>query len=415
MQRLANNSDTMNEKTPLRDWDDVYLATEHDRHPSRTHKNIMLLRNYRQTTAVLLLIALLVTFCLWRRTTIQTNSDFEIEMKDGFLRSENDTYDATKKIKPFHGTRLQELDPTLLPGGDSDPRGEKRLIFVGDIHGCSKELKKLLAKVEFDSRRDHLIAVGDTISKGPDNVGVLDELMRIGASSVRGNHEDRILALAPAVLESGSLPVGTDSYGEKFAKDSKLLRDLSPYHLDYLRSMSLMFRVPPLPQAKSTTQKHSSPIGEEILVVHAGLVPALPLDKQDPYFVMNMRSIHKKTHAPFAEAESKKAKTEPWHELWNWYNDRLYNHKSLKDFRVSESTDVSATGTGWFEWLRKGSSRYPKPQVVVYGHRSKEGLQIERWSKGLDTGCVTGGRLTALVLDAKGRQDIVHVGCKDYR
>jgi len=339
----------------------------------------------------------------------------EMEMNEGFLRSGNETYDATKKIKPFHGTRLQELDPTLLPGGDSDPHGERRLIFVGDIHGCAKELKKLLVKVDFDLERDHLIAVGDTISKGPDNVGVLDELMRIGASSVRGNHEDRILALAPAVLESGALPVETDSYSEKFAKDSKLLRDLSPYHLDYLRDMSLMLRVPPLPQAKSTTQKHSSPIGEEILVVHAGLVPALPLDKQDPYFVMNMRSIHKKTHAPFVEAESKKAKTEPWHELWNWYNDRLYNHKSLKDFRVSESTDVSATGSGWFEWLRKGSSRHPKPQIVVYGHRSKEGLQIERWSKGLDTGCVTGGKLTALVLDAKGRQDIVHVGCKDYR
>ena len=42
-------------------------------------------------------------------------------------------------------------------------------------------------------------------------------------------------------------------------------------------------------------------------------------------------------------------------------------------------------------------------------------LQLHRWSKGLDSACVSGGQLTAMVLDAKGKTEIVQVECKDYR
>jgi len=257
------------------------------------------------------------------------------------------------------------------------------------------------------------------ISKGPSSIEVLDGLARLNASSVRGNHEDRILALVPAVLYSGDLPPDADDpTSERFAKDSELLRQFSAEHLKYLRDMPLMLRIPPLPQASESSHKTTSPIGEEILVVHAGLVPAVALRKQDPYFVMNMRSIHTKTHAPMEEAESKKAKTKAWHEIWGWYNERLFKHKSLKDFAVVE--DLSATENAddveeEGEDRLQSKGKYPKPQVVIYGHRSKEGLQIHRWTKGLDTGCVKGEELTALVLDANGKQEIVQVSCQDYR
>jgi hypothetical protein len=53
--------------------------------------------------------------------------------------------------------------------------------------------------------------------------------------------------------------------------------------------------------------------------------------------------------------------------------------------------------------------------VVIYGHDSKAGLQIYRWTKGIDSGCVSGGKLTALILNAKGQQEIVSVGCENHR
>lgn len=56
--------------------------------------------------------------------------------------------------------------------------------------------------------------------------------------------------------------------------------------------------------------------------------------------------------------------------------------------------------------------------TVIYGHDSGRGLQIHRYSKGLDTGCVKGGRLSALIIDndtMEREPNIVSVQCKDYR
>ena len=43
-------------------------------------------------------------------------------------------------------------------------------------------------------------------------------------------------------------------------------------------------------------------------------------------------------------------------------------------------------------------SVYNGPPQIVFGHNAAPGLQLHPWATGLDTGCVYGGRLTALVL-----------------
>lgn len=86
--------------------------------------------------------------------------------------------------------RVGQLDHSLLPLGD------RRLIFIGGIHGCKKELVELLEEAEYNEEQDHIIAVGDIVNKGPDTLGVVDHLMSKNASSVRGNHEERIIPMA---------------------------------------------------------------------------------------------------------------------------------------------------------------------------------------------------------------------------
>lgn len=49
------------------------------------------------------------------------------------------------------------------------PKKGKRLVFVGDVHGCKEELEHLLKKVEFRQKHDHLVLAGDMITKGRRN------------------------------------------------------------------------------------------------------------------------------------------------------------------------------------------------------------------------------------------------------
>lgn len=50
--------------------------------------------------------------------------------------------------------------------------------------------------------------------------------------------------------------------------------------------------------------------GSEVVVVHAGLVPGVGLDRQDPFQVMNMRTIDLDTRVP-----SEMRNGEPWEKV----------------------------------------------------------------------------------------------------
>lgn len=69
-----------------------------------------------------------------------------------------------------------------------------RLLVIGDVHGMLDELKDLLKKADFTtSRGDRVIFVGDLVNKGPESAGVVQYAMDMNATSVRGNHEDKVL------------------------------------------------------------------------------------------------------------------------------------------------------------------------------------------------------------------------------
>lgn len=73
-------------------------------------------------------------------------------------------------------------------------RGRKVLI-VGDVHGCLHEMEELLqeAKSKFPDQEILPIFVGDLLSKGPFPVETLKKLQKIEHYAVRGNHDEAIL------------------------------------------------------------------------------------------------------------------------------------------------------------------------------------------------------------------------------
>jgi len=200
-----------------------------------------------------------------------------------------------------------------------------RSIFIGDVHSCAAELAELLSAVAHTSD-DQVFFVGDLLSRGPDPVGVLRLFRALRARSAVGNHEQRLIAGRHARLrgESGPKP------GSSHAEVAALLDDAD---WAILESMPLWIDVP----------EH------DVRVVHAGLVPGVPFEKQDPWLLTHIRSIDERGRP-----------SEKWGTLWG--------------------------------------SLYQGEPHVVFGHNARQRPQLHPHATGLDTACVYGGALTALVL-----------------
>jgi diadenosine tetraphosphatase ApaH/serine/threonine PP2A family protein phosphatase len=196
-------------------------------------------------------------------------------------------------------------------------------LIVGDVHGCSSELEELLAEARLSPQTDQLVFVGDLVAKGPDSRGVLKLAQKWKARSVKGNHDAHVLK-----FRNG---------GEKEMKKQHLevARSLDEADWRYLESMPLTLSLPGL------------------IVVHAGLVPGIPLEEQDEEALINMRSL-----TPSGKWSKRIEAGVPWASLW------------------------------------------PGPERVVFGHDAVRGLQQYPRALGLDTGCVYGKRLTGLLLPA---------------
>src|SRR5262245_22982185 len=83
----------------------------------------------------------------------------------------------------------------------------RRTIIVGDVHGCRDELERLLEHVGF-VRGDQVVLVGDLVARGPDPCGTLELVRNVGAWSVRGNHEDKLLRWRAAKRRGVDMPLG---------------------------------------------------------------------------------------------------------------------------------------------------------------------------------------------------------------
>ena len=211
----------------------------------------------------------------------------------------------------------------------------RRTLIVGDVHGCREELEDLLEESGWEED-DQLVLVGDLVAKGPDSLGVIRLMRELGGLAVRGNHDQHCLKWWDAKCAGDDLPDLKPAH-------QRVADELEDEDWEWLAALPLWLELP----------EHDT------LVVHAGLLPDLPLEDQDPYDLMNMRSI-------------------------------------LDDGTPSRSYEE---GTPW-------PSVWPGPRLVAFGHDAVRGLQNRSHSVGLDTGCVYGGWLTGLWLP---RRDLVSV------
>lgn len=387
------NRQTYEGSEPDNCWDSIELFLERARDVLKAPKfrRFLLLILFLIMSSVVLWIKILAPLLHEEKATWSSLSK-SVESAEG------DVFGANMRPRFPGMIQVSTLDPDLLPGASKGKNGrnspKKRLVFIGDIHGCKEELEALLKKLHFNPMTDHLVAVGDIVSKGPDSLGVIELLRHYKASCVRGNHEDRLLLIVED-LQSTSLTSTknprvdaisiTGRFGDLDEAERKLALSLKADQIAWLKSFPVILRIGGLKAFPG-----------DAVVVHGGLVPGLPLEQQDPSAVMNMRLLDLRTHIPSNKHERKGSV--PWFKLWNKYQQLLPARQLV--------TQLKSMGrSGVFE----------RKVTVIYGHDAKQGLQIKKYTKGLDSSCVRGGKLTALVVGEDGKEKIIQVPCKDHR
>jgi serine/threonine protein phosphatase 1 len=157
----------------------------------------------------------------------------------------------------------------------------ERIFVIGDIHGCLDKLEILLQKIDPRPGVDQLVFVGDYIDRGEDSSGVLDYLLQLRKTYPRtvflmGNHEKMFLDFLAGVDQTLFIYNGGESTlrsylvrmedfwsGRQGLPDAEMLNQLVPEnHRDFLRDLFPYYET------------------EDHIMVHAGLRPGIPLEKQ---------------------------------------------------------------------------------------------------------------------------------------
>jgi bis(5'-nucleosyl)-tetraphosphatase (symmetrical) len=220
-------------------------------------------------------------------------------------------------------------------------------IFIGDIQGCLHQLDELLATLRLQAD-DRLYCVGDLVNRGPDSLGVLRRVRDIGARVVLGNHDLHLLRRAAGT----SAPATHDHLAAIL--DAPDRDDL----LAWLQAQPIMR------------------VEDDLVVVHAGLHPAWT----------DVESVAAALNAAATDHVRRRRDT----------RIRFATEVRYCDARGKRPPqDEPPPDAPFLPWDRF----YRGARTVVFGHWARRGLLVAPRLRGLDSGCVYGGALTAWIAE----------------
>lgn len=177
------------------------------------------------------------------------------------------------------------------------------------------------------------VCVGDIITKGSHSIATLQYIQENGILSVLGNHENKIVRYLDHRESLKKNPILLDS-DEQQIIDRLTLKDI-----EFLRSLPLYLRF------------------DNITVIHGGLQNSMFLDnlsKREQQKLLRLRYLDQERHF----------------------------------VAYGEETEESIFWADVYDGLQG---------FVVYGHQWFDEPKINKYSIGIDTGCVYGNKLSAVV------------------
>ncbi|MBF0124662.1 MAG: metallophosphoesterase [Magnetococcales bacterium] len=258
---------------------------------------------------------------------------------------------------------------------------------IGDIHGCAREFEALLRRIAFNPQQDRLCLVGDLINRGPFSLEVVRMVRAMGPQAVvvMGNHELR--ALFGMVDNPSAIFLRHSAY---------LLEAVDAQQIhDWLKTLPLLY--------------HDEALGWSL--VHAALSPLWGLNQAQEIAQSLSRTLAKA--GPITPSMryhlnilTKGRLCSPQGEFL-WPGNHAAAH-GVNPYALPEQ-DAITPFRPWFE-----QRQWSAAERVVFGHWATAGL-VRRPPHcfGIDSGCVYGGKLTALRLDDPS-WPIFQVDCQQY-
>jgi len=258
---------------------------------------------------------------------------------------------------------------------------------IGDVQGCSEQLERLLQEVGF-AAVDRLWLVGDLVNRGPQSLQVLRFVRSLGerAVVVLGNHDLHLVSQHEGFERSR----GDDTLQEVLkAPDAAEL-------VGWLRTRPLMH------------------VEGTFAMVHAGLLPQWSVARARELAREVETALRGPDYRAFL-ANMYGSKPDVWSdELTGWDRLRVIVNAMTRlryctpdgvmNFRA-KGNQAPEGHVPWFE-LRSDT------HTLVCGHWSALGLKLAPRLAALDSGCVWGGRLTALRLEDRR---VFQVSCPGTR
>ena len=268
---------------------------------------------------------------------------------------------------------------------------------IGDLQGCASQLDRLLERIETIDPEAQLVFVGDLVNRGPQSLQTLRRLRSLGSRvrMVLGNHDLHLLAIAQGIRASGRSDTLNDILQ---AADRDEL-------LDWLRQQPLALMV------------------EGHLIVHAGVLPQWTTEQvlalsaeietqlQGDAWVSFLRNMYGNQPAAWSDELSGPERLRC---IVNALTRlRFCTADGKMEFDSKEAPGQPPAGyMPWFDVPGRKTEATP----IVFGHWSTLGLIQRDRLMGLDSGCVWGGKLSALRLSAQASERLlVQVDCPQHQ
>ena len=253
---------------------------------------------------------------------------------------------------------------------------------VGDIQGCFESLQRLLKKIEFDPSRDKLWFAGDIVNRGPKSLEVLRFIKGLGdsATTVLGNHDLHLLAVSQ---KKGKLK-NKDTLQEVLDAPDKI--DI----LEWLRHRPLFH--------------YENNFG----LLHAGLPPQWDLEMtkalaSDAEKVLQGGKFNEFLKQMYGNMPDKWSDSlQGWDRMRFIVNcfTRLRYCDAKGRLALEEKGPPGSQSSAFIPWFQI-PTRKTKSIVLIFGHWSTLGFLDDYNCFGIDTGCLWGGKLTALRISGK--------------